>query len=251
MEMHDLFWDASVDSLSRGVVFVPGDGVFACLVCGRRFEEGEVFPVGERYLVAEKACQQHVQAEHGGVFAFLSGMDRKHSGLSEIQLSLLQAMRLGKSNREIAREMGISESTVRNHRFRLREKARQAKVFLALWELAGENVPEEERLIEVHKTATMVDERYAVTRGEEQALVSRYFRSDGSLENFPPKQKAKMVILRHIAKTSFASGETYTETQVNHKLMSLYEDYVMLRRYLVEYGFLDRTKDGTKYWVPF
>ncbi|MBJ6950597.1 DUF2087 domain-containing protein, partial [Vibrio cholerae] len=28
-----------------------------------------------------------------------------------------------------------------------------------------------------------------------------------------------------------------------------YPDFVTLRRYLIEYGFLDRTDDGSQYWV--
>ena len=29
----------------------------------------------------------------------------------------------------------------------------------------------------------------------------------------------------------------------------MYEDYVHIRRYLIEYGFLDRKADGSAYWV--
>ena len=32
-------------------------------------------------------------------------------------------------------------------------------------------------------------------------------------------------------------------------LAAVYEDYSMLRRYLVDYGFMGRTKDGTEYWL--
>ncbi len=32
-------------------------------------------------------------------------------------------------------------------------------------------------------------------------------------------------------------------------LKPIYHDYVMIRRYLIEYGFLDRHRDGSAYWV--
>lgn len=47
----------------------------------------------------------------------------------------------------------------------------------------------------------------------------------------------------------FQAGRRYTEAQVNEALAEIYTDYVTLRRYLIEYGFMDRTKDGAVYWV--
>jgi hypothetical protein len=29
----------------------------------------------------------------------------------------------------------------------------------------------------------------------------------------------------------------------------VYDDYVTVRRYLIEYGFLDRKDDGSQYWL--
>lgn len=40
----------------------------------------------------------------------------------------------GASDKEISKDVGIADSTVRNHRFKLREKEKQAKFFLALIE---------------------------------------------------------------------------------------------------------------------
>ena len=41
----------------------------------------------------------------------------------------------------------------------------------------------------------------------------------------------------------------YTELQVNRVLSQLYPDYAVLRRYLVDYGFLLRDERGLKYEV--
>lgn len=41
----------------------------------------------------------------------------------------------------------------------------------------------------------------------------------------------------------------YSEREVNRILKRIYEDYANLRRALIEYGFIDRTNDGSSYWV--
>ena len=47
----------------------------------------------------------------------------------------------------------------------------------------------------------------------------------------------------------FQIGKIYGEKEVNQILKMVYEDYVTLRRYLIEYGFLDRKPDGSQYWL--
>lgn len=50
-------------------------------------------------------------------------------GLSEVQLELLRMLAEGCTDKEIAAQKRVSPSTVRNHRFKLREKERQARLF--------------------------------------------------------------------------------------------------------------------------
>lgn len=57
-----------------------------------------------------------------------------------------------------------------------------------------------------------------------------------------------MAILRHILK-KFAASKNYTEKEVNAILKPIYDDYVLLRRQLIEYGFMERTQDGSSYWI--
>lgn len=95
----------------------------------------------------------------------------------------------------------------------------------------------------------MVDARYEITQQEEQKILSMVFASMQPLrlKTFPPKEKKKVVILRTIAK-EFEEGIRYSEVQVNEILKDIYPDYVTLRRYLIEYGYLERTRDGSAYW---
>ena len=78
--------------------------------------------------------------------------------------SVIEAMGEGLSDKEIAERQKISASTVRNHRFKLREKERQARAFLAMMELLKEmgdkmEKKTEDKLCEPHRTAAMVDDR--------------------------------------------------------------------------------------------
>lgn len=63
------------------------------------------------------------------------------------------------------------------------------------------------------------------------------------------KKPAKRRIQIERAKSLFDLGLKYTENEVNIKLMQLFEDHVFARRILIEQGFLDRTSDGSSYWV--
>lgn len=46
----------------------------------------------------------------------------------------------------------------------------------------------------------------------------------------------------------FEFGRDYTEKEVNEILGAVYDDYAILRRYLVDTGRLDRDSYGHHYW---
>lgn len=252
MDLSLLFWNASVEELSRGFVHDPERKTYTCLICGAEFETGIVYRDGEVLLCeAEKAAERHITRAHTSMFNYLLTMDKQYAGLTDLQRDLLICLSEGLTDKETAERLGIgSTSTVRNHRFKLRERVKQAKVFLALMTALERVQPVKGELVEIHRGATMVDERYAVTEDERQKLIQRHFEDngDGALRSWPTKEKRKVVVLQHIAKR-FETGRQYTEKEVNEILKALYPDYVTLRRYLIEYGFLDRARDGSAYWV--
>ena len=47
----------------------------------------------------------------------------------------------------------------------------------------------------------------------------------------------------------FTAGRIYTEKEANQVLERLNPDTAMLRRNLVDYGFLLRERDGSAYWL--
>ena len=78
------------------------------------------------------------------------------------------------------------------------------------------------------------------------------FAPAGEMPEAPEKiarKSAKRKIQVDRAATLFESGKKYTETEVNILLMQLFEDHVFARRLLIEWGFLDRVADGTRYWL--
>ncbi|MHB8917728.1 MAG: DUF2087 domain-containing protein, partial [Desulfocucumaceae bacterium] len=152
---------------------------------------------------------------------------------------------------EVAKALGTgSTSTIRNHRFSLRERQKQAKVFLAIMELLGEQVPKKQTFIEIPRSARKVDERFAITEKESEKILAAYFKQglNGPLDTFPLKEKKRVAILRHLVK-NFEANKNYTEKEVNAVLKQFYSDYALLRRNLIDYGFMDRTQDGSSYWI--
>jgi hypothetical protein len=246
MEVSNIFWSASLEELKSG--YIQDIDSFTCLLCGERIEKGIIYPYENKLYEAERYARIHIESTHQSVFEYLLGMDKKLTGLTEHQKKLLSLFYQGKNDKEIQKELGIgSTSTIRHHRFALKEKERQAKTFLAMMELLKEKDQYAPAFVHVHKTATMVDERYNITQDEQEQFVNKYF-SEGLLTKFPQKEKQRLVILREIS-NHLKSDYKYDEQELNQILKGFYEDYILIRRYLVEYGFLDRKSDGSSYWI--
>ncbi len=243
MDLSELFWESDCRDLAKG--YVEQESQYVCLQCGEVFEDGVIYPVGEKLLAACRAVEEHLRAEHESMLEFLLGLHKKHTGLSETQVQILQKLGQGSSDAAIASSLDIAQSTVRNHRFRLKEKARQARVFLAVMSLV-ETTDEEESFVPPHRSATMIDERYAVTHKEQDKIHRSYFDKEGRLKTFPAREKKKLVVLRLIS-AKFETGRDYTEKEVNTILSHTFDDFVTLRRYLIQYGFFVRENDGSAY----
>lgn len=244
----EAFERATVEDLAEGVVQDPQTGEQVCLVCGQGFPAGEVFPAEGRFFEARAAARLHVEREHGPQFAFLLGLLRRWEGLSETQARLLEAFYQGHDDARIAADLGISRSTVRNHRFRMKERVRQAKVLLALARILEKSPGTETRLVDFGAKARMTDERFAITEAEYEHLIRKHFREDGTLVRFPVKAKERVALLRKIV-GMLTPGVRYTERELNAILSPLTEDHVIVRRCLVDYGFVNRVPDGSAYWV--
>ncbi|MDM5224957.1 DUF2087 domain-containing protein [Cytobacillus sp. NJ13] len=249
MELSNLFWDASLEELKQG--YIEEKDSFICLLCGEKTEKGIVYPYKDRLYEAERYIRLHIETAHNSVFDYLLSMDKKLTGVTDHQKSLLQLFYQGKSDKDIQKELDMgSTSTIRHHRFALKEKERQAKTFLAIMELLKEKDEYAPAFLPVHKTATMVDDRYNITEEEQEKILKKYFPegTDKPLVKFPPKEKQRLIVLRELA-SQLQPDRTYGEKELNQALKDFYEDYALIRRYLIDYGFLDRKLDGSEYWL--
>ena len=73
--------------------------------------------------------------------------------------------------------------------------------------------------------------------------VLRRFIHKGRLLAMPAAHSKRLVVLDHLAGL-FEPGRRYPEPEVNELLKRYHPDYAMLRRYLVDDGFLDRADES-------
>lgn len=235
--------------IASGHYFDRPTGYHRCLFCQAGFEEGRIHPHGEALFTAAKAADLHVEQEHGGAFNALLNCGKTQTGISATQAALLSRLNSGESDRRVAEALQISVSTVRNHRFQLRRKAREAKVFLAVMNLFTEHKTRDQDFLELPATLTVSDERTQISVSEAEEIRKKYLATEPGLHlrRFPKKEKLKLVLLLEVARL-FETGKRYSEPEVNRILRPVYEDYGTIRRYLVDYGLLKRTASGSEYW---
>ncbi len=225
-----------------------------CSICGEEFDKEEIFPIDGHLYTARKAVRLHIDNEHSGKLEQLLAQDNRYLSLTDNQKELLRMMYGGLSDNDIAQKTGVSPSTVRHQRFVLREKAKSAAAYLEVWSLvekqSSKPKTEPSKKLSIHEGATMVDDRYNITEEESRKIIDNVFSSLDplKLKVFSSKEKKKVVILRTIAAT-FTPGRQYTEPELNEQLAAIYDDYATVRRYLIEYGFMERKKDCSLYWL--
>ncbi|MDR9852021.1 DUF2087 domain-containing protein [Paenibacillus sp. VCA1] len=254
----DELLNADIHDLKRGYTEDALLDTYRCLVCGHQTEKGIVYQEGGVFYEAEKSMRRHIQHEHHSMLDYLLSLDKKVTGLTDLQRKLIGFFHQGLSDHDIIAELdGGSTSTIRNHRFMLREKMKQAKLFLTVMELMEEGGKHAGRssAAAAAKQAEpplpgKLGERLNISEEEHERIVRKYFAEGpgGRLTSLPKQEKRRVAVLRHIA-GDFEEGRTYNEKEINELLEARYGDYVTLRRYLVEYGFLDRVPDGSEYWA--
>lgn len=81
--------------------------------------------------------------------------------------------------------------------------------------------------------------------------IAVFLDKDGKIERIPVPNRTKIPLLEYLA-GKFEPGRNYTEREVNGiiAVWHTFNDYFILRRLLVDYGFLDREPNGSRYWKP-
>ena len=72
---------------------------------------------------------------------------------------------------------------------------------------------------------------------------------DEKIIRWPKKVAAKNMILEYIS-IKIPPGKIFTEAEINEIIIRniMFDDYVLVRRELIEKGFVNRTKDCKEYW---
>lgn len=252
MECNEIFWEASIEDIKKG--YIENEEEICCLVCGESFTIGRIYEIDSKLYDAKAAAKMHIKEKHESMLDYLLNMNPIFTGISEAQKRIVELFAQGLSDSEISSKLSIANSTIRNHRYKLREREKQAKLFLAMMELLAQNTNkkvnklDKGQICDPHKTATSIDDRFNVTDEEKKKIIASYIDETGALKNYPSKEKRKIIVLEAIS-LNFVKDKIYSEKEVNRVLKRIYEDYATLRRALIEYGFLDRSNDCKEYWV--
>ena len=64
-----------------------------------------------------------------------------------------------------------------------------------------------------------------------------FFEKCRANQTFPRNDALKLIVLERLLE-AFDEGETYTKTDVNAKIESTFDEYILIRRDLVNFGYL-------------
>lgn len=252
MNNREVFWDATIEDVKKG--FIESDEHYKCIICEEEFIKGRIYEIDSILYDSRKATELHIEKSHGSTLEYLLGMNTAFTGISEVQRDVLVLMASGLTDKEIALKLGVAQSTIRSHRYKLREKEKQARLFLAMMELISSdtrkkvNILDKEVLCDAHKTATTIDDRYNITDKERENTIKNYMNENRAIKTYPAKEKNKIIVLSEIVK-NFSKGKKYSEKEINRILKRVYDDYATIRRALIEYGFVERSNDCSTYWI--
>ena len=92
--------------------------------------------------------------------------------------------------------------------------------------------------------------RETLTPEEKEKILRACFKTldPPVLKQYTNKPGKKPAVLEQAAR-AFEPGKHYTEREITQALGRVWEDPILLRRDMVEYGVLSRTRDGRDYWL--
>ena len=180
----EIIRNETIEDFKRGYLWDNKKGEFICLICGKN--------IG----INTDIINDHMLT-HGSPVERLLMLDKKHTGLTEIQKELLDMLSSKCSDKEIASNLACTESTVRNIRFSLRERARQARAFLAIMELVDEGasnsvnhkiryfpIKEEKRKVLLPRFANLFEPNRLYTKNEVKAIINKVYDNDALIRRY-------------------------------------------------------------------
>ena len=88
---------------------------------------------------------------------------------------------------------------------------------------------------------------YTFNESEKQKIFENFIKEE-KMKVFPSKERKKYIILHYFINL-FEKDKKYSEKEVNEIIKRIYPDFSTIRRYLVDYKFINRTKDCKEYWI--
>lgn len=189
-------------------------------------------------------------------------MDMLKALADESRLALLRLLNEGERTvGDLAEKVNLGEPTVSHHLAKLRA-AGLVTLRMAgnqrFYRVHGDGLARFKRLVaDIEQfpprpePVSPDDDAWIAALGweAEDQQILRDHTSGGKLTHLPNKQKKTGVVMRWLA-TLFQPDRLYSEQEVNAVLKTVYEeDFVSLRRDLVDYGYLRRERGGGKYWL--
>lgn len=132
-----------IEDLRNGYTYDEKVGIYSCIFCDEDFEEGYIYNEGYNYITAKKAMELHIEKEHKGIIRGILNLDKDITGITDTQKKIIFKFLERKNTKEIAKELEISEATVRSSKFYLQKLKNQAKYFVALMDELDEFLKEE------------------------------------------------------------------------------------------------------------
>ena len=132
------FFSLSIDEIKKG--YTEDKEYICCVICGKKFTKGKIYKINDDFYDAEKSAKLHINDKHNSMLDYLLNMNSTFTGISEVQKSVIELIAKGLSDKQIAERLGVANSTIRNHRYKLREREKQAKLFLAMMDLLSTSI---------------------------------------------------------------------------------------------------------------
>ncbi len=87
-------------------------------------------------------------------------------------------------------------------------------------------------------------------RLDQPAELRKFLNEDGQIYKYPNKLQAQEMVIGYLVE-KLEKGKKYSEKEMNELLnrWHTYKDPARLRRDLVDFGYVNRTADGSEYWL--
>lgn len=89
-----------------------------------------------------------------------------------------------------------------------------------------------------------------MSKENKEVNISAFLDEDGKIKQWPAASRTKIAVVGYLA-DKFEKNRVYNEKEVNKIIdeWHTFGDYFLLRRSLIDYKFLGRTRNGAEYWV--